>query len=65
MEPNGNKSVATVLPRVGGFGPCWPFNQTSLLSLLAQGGGYVEGLVQVSGSGVADCSSCVAEAVRN
>ena len=52
MEPNGNKSVATVLPRLDGPGVSVSFNLTPLLSLLVQGGGHEGRVVQVSNGGV-------------
>ncbi len=56
MEPNGNKSVATVLPRLGGPGVSVSFNLTPLLSLLVQGGWHEGRVVQVSN----DCVAAVA-----
>lgn len=43
MELNGNKSVATVLPRLDGLGVSVSFNLTQLLSPSVQGVGTLTG----------------------
>ena len=48
MEPNGNKSVATVLPGLASPGRSGPWKLSTLLRQSARGGGHDGRVVQVS-----------------
>ena len=52
MEPSGNKSVATVLPRLDGPDLSGSRRLGPFLSQSARGGGHERRVVQVSGRGV-------------